>query len=129
MLVTRNFWKMQRRFWELVRQNLTILAKISLIDVFQGCKHACEMVHILPLPLLSQLVYCRPFHRSHVGKVQNLCLFYYNPDGDIQKQPPEVFCKKRCFLVDFAKFLRPPFLQNTSGRLLLYIQDLRSTRI
>ena len=74
-----------------------------------------------------------------------------------QKQPPEVFCKKRCswkfrkihrktpvpeslfnkvaglrpatllkkrlwhrcFPVNFAKFLRTPFLQNTSGRLLL----------
>ena len=55
-----------------------------------------------------------------------------------QKQPPEVFCKKRCsekfrkinrktsvpkslYLrpVNFGKFLRTPFLQNTSGRLLL----------
>ena len=26
---------------------------------------------------------------------------------------------QRCFPVDFAKFLRTPFLQNTSGRLLL----------
>ena len=23
-----------------------------------------------------------------------------------QKQPPEVFCNKRCFTVNFAKFLR-----------------------
>ena len=71
-----------------------------------------------------------------------------------QKQPPEVFGKKRCsqkfrkiyqktpvpeslfepqpatlfekrfchwcFTVNFAKFLRTPVLQNTSGRLLLY---------
>ena len=56
-----------------------------------------------------------------------------------QKQPPEVFCKKntcardlrpatlfkkrtwhRCFSVNFAKFLRAPFQQNTSGCLLLY---------
>ena len=65
---------------------------------------------------------------------------------DNHKQPPEVFCKKRCswkfrkirsktsvpeslclskkrlwhkcFTVNFAKFLRTPFLQNTSGRLL-----------
>ena len=66
-----------------------------------------------------------------------------------QKQPPEVFFKKRCswnfckiqacakpatllkkgpwhrcFPVNFTKFLRTPFLQNTSGRLLLY--DLHS---
>ena len=49
----------------------------------------------------------------------------------VQKQPPEVFCEKRCcstllkkrlwhrcFPVNFAKFPRTPFLQNTSGRLL-----------
>ena len=49
-----------------------------------------------------------------------------------QKQPPEVFYEKmsatllKClrlwhkrFPVNFAKFLRAPFLQNTSGRLLL----------
>ena len=74
----------------------------------------------------------------------------------IQKQPPEVFCKKgvlrnfakftgkhlcqslfliklrpatllkkklrrKCFPVNFAKFLRTSFLQNTSRRLLLMI--------
>ena len=60
-----------------------------------------------------------------------------------QKQPPEVFCKNRwkfansqkktcvrasflkkklyhrCFPVNFAKFIRAPFLQNTSWQLLL----------
>ena len=52
-----------------------------------------------------------------------------------KKQPPVVFCKKSvpknfatllkkrlwhmCFPVNFAKFLRTSFLQNTSGRLLL----------
>ena len=69
----------------------------------------------------------------------------------VEKQPPEVFYKKkgvlknfqqnsqettcarasfllkkrlwhRCFPVNFAKFVRTPFLQNTSGRLLLYRQ-------
>ena len=29
----------------------------------------------------------------------------------------------RCFAVNFAKFLRTPYLQNTSGRLLLSITD------
>ena len=28
----------------------------------------------------------------------------------------------QCFPVNFARFLRTPFLQNTSGRLLLYIE-------
>ena len=31
--------------------------------------------------------------------------------------------KKRCFAVHFAKFLRIPFLENTSGRLLLVIME------
>ena len=40
-----------------------------------------------------------------------------------QKYPPGVFCKKgveihRRFPVNFTKFLRTPFLQNTSGRML-----------
>ena len=38
---------------------------------------------------------------------------------------PAILLKKRlwhrCFPVNFAKFLRTPFLQNTSGRLLLFI--------
>ena len=29
----------------------------------------------------------------------------------------------RCFPVTFAKFLKPPFLQNTSGRLLLSVDE------
>ena len=51
----------------------------------------------------------------------------------LQKQPPEVCCKKRpatllkkrlwhrCFPVNFVKFLRTPFLGNTSGWLLLLL--------
>ena len=30
----------------------------------------------------------------------------------------------RCFLVNFAKFLRTSFLQNTSGQVLLLVYDL-----
>ena len=49
----------------------------------------------------------------------------------LKKQPPEVFrpatlLKKRlwhrCFPVNFVKFLRTPFLQNTSHRLLLSLE-------
>ena len=60
----------------------------------------------------------------------------------VQKHPPEAFCKKmcswkfykihrktpvpetffnKCFPVNFVKFLRMPFLQNTSERLLLNV--------
>ena len=44
---------------------------------------------------------------------------------NVLKMQPEVFnflkrrLQHRCFPVNFAKFLRAPFLQNTSGRLLL----------
>ena len=31
----------------------------------------------------------------------------------------------RCFPVNFAKFLRTPFLQNTPGRLLLYYEEIK----
>ena len=77
-----------------------------------------------------------------IGFVSNRLLRYH-----IQKQPPELLCKKcvlrnfaiftgkqacnfikketrhRCFPVNFTKFLRTPFLQNTSGRLLLKIAN------
>ena len=39
----------------------------------------------------------------------------------VKKHPPEVFCKNRRFPVDLVNFLRTPFLQNTSGPLLLTI--------
>ena len=53
---------------------------------------------------------------------------------------PEPFLNKvaglrhRCFLVNFAKFLRTTFLQNTSGRLLLsnlkiYLTEIKLTKL
>ena len=61
-------------------------------------------------------------------KIKN-CFMREHDEGKLnyQKQPPEGFCKTlfkkrlwhRCFPVNFAKFLRTPFSQNTSGRLLL----------
>ena len=60
----------------------------------------------------------------------------------LQKQPPEVLYKKgvlrnfvkkikkktwhNIFPVDFAKFLRAPFLQNASGLLLLPLEYIKS---
>ena len=41
-----------------------------------------------------------------------------------QKQPPEVLYVQRCSYAHFVKFLRTPFLQNTSGRLFLHSADL-----
>ena len=43
--------------------------------------------------------------------------------------PPAIILKKRlwhrCFPVNFAKFQRTPFLQNTSERLLLYVSKCK----
>ena len=43
---------------------------------------------------------------------------------------PATLLKKRlwsrCFPMNFAKFLRTPFLQNSSGRLLLYAKAMKS---
>ena len=70
---------------------------------------------------------CQPFEISGdlYTKIFSSCL---------QKQPPELFFRRatslkkrlwhRCFPVNFAKFLRTPFLQNTSWRLLLCIRGM-----
>ena len=45
---------------------------------------------------------------------------FFNKVADLK--PATLFEKRlwhRCFLVNFTKFLRTPFLQNTSGRLIL----------
>ena len=68
------------------------------------------------------------------GKMQRCEKYHYASDTlfeYFQKQPPKVFCKKavirnfakftgknkvpglKCFPVNFAKFLKTPFLQNT----------------
>ena len=55
--------------------------------------------------------------------LENLNLSLQHLHQNTHKQPAEVFYRKRlwhgCFPVNFMKFLRTPFLQNTSGRLLL----------
>ena len=58
---------------------------------------------------------------SFFNKVAGLCqsLFFNKVAG---LRPATLFKKRlwrRCFPVNFVKFLRTPFLQNTSGRLLL----------
>ena len=57
----------------------------------------------------------------------------------MQKQPPEVFRREGIlrnsrslwhrFSCDFVKFLRTSFLQNTSGRLLLYMGVSKMIRV
>ena len=81
------------------------------------------------------------------NEIRSSIINYSKDLGVLQKQAPEVFCKKRCswkfhkihgktsmpatllkkrlwhrcFPVNFVKFLRAPFLQNTSGRLPLVV--------
>ena len=54
--------------------------------------------------------------------------FFFNKVAALR---PATLLKKRlwhrCFPVNFAKFPRTAFLQNTSGRLLLYGDDLRTS--
>ena len=55
---------------------------------------------------------------------KHLCqsLFFNNVLRNYAKFTKKHLCRKihRCFPENFTKFLRTPFLQNTSGRLLLY---------
>ena len=67
-------------------------------------------------------------------KLNSVCINAFLFLVFLQKQPPEVFYEKRCsqkfrkidrntparfcFPVNFEKFIRTPFLQNTSGRML-----------
>ena len=60
---------------------------------------------------------------SNFGKFtgKNLCqILFFNKAAGLR---PATLIKKRlwhrCFPVSFLKFLRTPFIQNTSGRLLL----------
>ena len=52
------------------------------------------------------------------------CDFSFVLANEVKKQPPELFYVKRCFPVNFVKFLRIPFLQNTSGRLPLEVENV-----
>ena len=76
--------------------------------------------------------------------IPNLCFCFVSVSYLFNgKQPPEAFYKKsvlrpatllkkrlwyRCFPVNLANFLRTPFLQSTSGRLLLLDEHFRSKR-
>ena len=64
--------------------------------------------------------------KKFTGKYLCQSLFF-NKAAGLRPQAVHVNKKRlwhRCFSVNFAKFLRTPFLQNTSGRLLLLINRL-----
>ena len=55
--------------------------------------------------------------------------FHLNLFFCFQKESSGGVLWKRCFPVNFAKFLRTPFSQNTSGRLLLALVNQTASRV
>ena len=71
-----------------------------------------------------EIVVLKNFHKIHTRN--HLCRsVFFNKVAALR---PVTLLKRRlwhrCFPVNFVKFLRTPFLQNTSGRLLLLIETV-----
>ena len=64
------------------------------------------------------LIHKYRIHQLMIFVILEQRLLYFQ-NWKIQNLPPEEFCEKRCFPVNFVKFLRTPFLQNNYGRVLL----------
>ena len=73
------------------------------------------------------------FRNSTKFTGKHLCQsFFFNKVAGLNLRPATLFKKRlwhRCFLVDFVKFLRALFLQNTSGRLLLVFSKHNSLKL
>ena len=82
----------------------------------------------------KELIWFRSSHQRYSIKLKNFAKFtgkhlyqslFFNKVEDLS---PATLLKQRlwhrCFPVNFRKFLRTPFLQNTSGRLLLLVTIL-----
>ena len=85
-----------------------------------GLKDSLSLVKILFPPLLIEaatrgVLYKKVFLEISQNSQKNTCA-RVSPATLLKKRP-----QHRCFPVNFAKFLRTPFSQNTSGRLLLYL--------
>ena len=110
---------------------------IPILDLYQKWGKATLTAHLISASCAKNhgernyLTLCLFTESARTGKlVYNFGNGLSTPSlSTKQKQPPEVFCMKRCskkirkihrcFSVNFVKFLRTPFLQNTSGRLFL----------
>ena len=106
-------------------------AMILLLDcslTFANFQEKCKIDKILPLRSSDQRCSVRKGalrnFKKLTGKQLWQSLFLIKLQVFLQ-----LYLKKRlrhrCFSVNFAKFLRIPFLQNTSGRLLLEIKIQR----
>ena len=95
------------------------------IFVKKGCekKEKYQEGNIVSIDTLADTATIRSSHRGcsvRKGVLRNLQNSQENTCAGLI--PATLFKKRlwlRCFLVKFAKFLRTPFLQNISGRLLL----------
>ena len=123
------------------------MRKISIINVWKGskCTSAAVSISCIVIKKYVKIKYINTsLFKDLLGNTLawniSLILTPYNSHKESSRL--EVFCKKgvpffnevaglrpatlwkkgllhRCFPVNFGKFLRTPFLQNTSGRLLL----------
>ena len=70
----------------------------------------------------SQKINCRDVKSIREGRVVSYADDTTSYRSSLSLQLYQKRLWQRCFLMNFAKFLRTPFLQNTSGRLLLSLR-------
>ena len=98
-----------------------LLGHHLLLCLYQISKHNILVLSLFKLCSTILLIHRSNHHRCSVkkGVLTNFAKFLGKDQA-----PPATLLKKRlrhrCFPVNFAKFLRTPFSQNTSRRLLLY---------
>ena len=125
------FWSFFKRLNKFVRS----MMNRNINNLLNKKKRANDTVTSTCLSELQihQILICRSSHRGFSVKkgVRNFAKFtgkhlYQSPFfNKVTGLRPATLLKKRlwhrCFLVNFAKFIRTPFSQNNSGRLLLDI--------
>ena len=117
-----------------VKNNTTQKIKHRFKVFFMKCEEIHLKKNIKKLHFLyisSRLKKIRSSHqRCPMKKVVLRIFAKFTGKHLYQSLGPATLLKKRlwhrCFPVNFAKFLRTPFLQTTSGRLLLEDWDLKS---
>ena len=127
---------------------------VNLLHIFRTLFSKDTSGELLLVPALLRPIFLSYKSQSLYWHSKLLFLFCIISYLFNEKQPPQVFYKKvllkilqnsqkntcprlsflkkrpwhRCFPVNFAKFLRTPFLQNTSGRLRLFNEHFCSKR-
>ena len=92
-------------------------------------RHFCTAIIPVRIKILIFFLYCVDAEAATGGVLlKNVSWKFHNihrktlgPESTLLKKRPW----HRCFSMNFAKFLRTPFLQNTSGRLLLWMICLK----